>query len=536
MSKNKRLKMLAAALMVGSLYLTPGMQNPVMPVGLNTASAAGGAATERGQYIAIGAVDAMTPPANTPDGEKREFTDPEGNSYTYILTTVTDAENIEHRYWVRDGYTIKLEENKRHDSAQKTYVVSAYKGENADETGLLQTTWVENPDSGITTLNKKNLQNVNAGLYGAASNGGGTTVGGLDRFYIERNNQYVDVGGGSSNLYKNFKEATWNDDLHSYTYQGNVVSEKNLYIVNGKAGVFTTEENGNKIYTGSVYGYNNEILITAVSNGKYYSYWGAEITDPTATIGSMTVGQFNDTIGTINSNIQAVHGDNIKEIQVAQYDDNNGGTIALQTNGSFRKDEDGNLVAHDGKLIPGTISITSSGGTKGEDMKVTFSNTDENKQTHFFDVAVGSKVVANSTDTATGELSSVSINGQTYSITGGAINGNIDDKGNVSIQQGNKPAVTIGQVKDYVVSGGSISDGGTLTLNTTNKYTGDKGTPVTIEGVATKNDIENVNNNINNSSWKLTANNTDAINIKKGSTVDFSGAKDENGHANVVVS
>ncbi len=503
MSKNKRLKMLAAALMVGSLYLTPGMQNPVMPVGMSSALAADGDITEKGQYIAIRATGESA--QTRPDETERTYQDADGNDHNYILTTVKDDngqvikdDKGELKYWVREGYNIKVDENKRYDTASTSNVVSAYKGENADEAGLLQTTWIENRDS-ITTLNKKNLQNVNAGLYGASSNSGGVKSEATWDFFIKRDDKYVNVG--HNNIYNNFKPATWNDKLQSYTYNGKVVSQKNLYVLSGYkgetvAGVFTTEENGDEIYTGSVYGLNNEILMTAVSNGKYYSYWGAEITDPTATIASMTVGQFNDTIGTINKNIEAVHGDNIKEIQVAKNDGNNGGTIGLQTNGSFEKDADGNLIAQGGANIPGTISITSSGGTKGEDMKVTFSNTDTKGQTQSFDVAVGSKVVANSKDAATGELSSVSINGQTYSITGGAISGTIDDKGNVSIQQGNKPAVTIGQVKDYVVSGGSINDNGTLTLNTANKYTGTTGENVTIEGIATKNDITNINNNI----------------------------------------
>ena len=218
-------------------------------------------------------------------------------------------------------------------------------------------------------------------------------------------------------------------------YNGNPVDMSALRVVDGQIGVFLTKPNGSEVYTGDVFGVHNEILMTGTNeNGDLVSYWGAEDIDPMAPIGSMPKYLFDEKFEKIDNDLVALHKDDIKEIQVSETSGGNGGTLGLIRNG--------------GRAVDGAVTVTSTGGTDGNDVKVQFSNdwTDKEGVRHSgsFTVDAGSKVVgkvnnngatvdANPGDT----LTSIDINGQNYKLGGGKTytagnNINIDDNNVIS--------------------------------------------------------------------------------------------------------
>ena len=255
-------------------------------------------------------------------------------SYVYHKVNIKGEDGASHTYWVRNGYTITVEDQKRYEGARIDDVVNVYRSEgwiDADANGLLSSLQLQNSDMGITTLNGKNLQTVSTGTFIGVSNSSGTTVSSNFNYMINDNGKWIDAGG--QNLKKYFKSVIYNNTLEGYTYNGKLVDPHDVYIIDGTAGVFVISEN---IYNGSVYGANNEILVTGKDDaGNYHSYWGAERNDPQETIGDkLTVGQYNATISELNANISKIHEDDIKQIQVqANTGAGAGGTIGLQTNG-----------------------------------------------------------------------------------------------------------------------------------------------------------------------------------------------------------
>ena len=361
----------------------------------------------------------------------------------------------------------------------------------------------------ITSFTGYVLNDVTAGTYVGATNQGGTqTPDDWNYFIQDSNGKYVDVSSYSddSGKHPEFVEAEKQAD-GTYTVYGNVVSTDNLYVigevtetkvdggrfnpdtikrdVHYRLGAFVTSEG--EVYTGRVFGQTNEVLMTAKDeNGEYYSYWAAPTDDPNAPITNMTMGQFNTAIKEIDDNTRGLAGDDIKQIDVKSNGGNAGGTIGLLRRGNYNKDTgkwEGTEYA------PGTITVTSEGGTndsgKANDVKIKFASENGGS----FTVDAGSKVVANNGAGGT-DLESISVNGQTFNVVGGAIAGQIDSEGNVKIQQGNKEPVTIGKVSDWNVKSGQIN-GSTLTLNTENAYDGNPKTgTVTIEGVASTNYVD----------------------------------------------
>lgn len=334
-------------------------------------------------------------------------------SYVYHKVNIKGEDGASHTYWVRNGYTITVEDQKRYEGARIDDVVNVYRSEgwiDADANGLLSSLQLQNSDMGITTLNGKNLQTVSTGTFIGVSNSSGTTVSSNFNYMINDNGKWIDAGG--QNLKKYFKSVIYNNTLEGYTYNGKLVDPHDVYIIDGTAGVFVISEN---IYNGSVYGANNEILVTGKDDaGNYHSYWGAERNDPQETIGDkLTVGQYNATISELNANISKIHEDDIKQVQVqANTGAGAGGTIGLQTNGA--------QGSAGGAYIPGTITVSSTGGTAGTDVAIQFAAD----QGGSFTVTAGSQVVANPdvTGTNSGTLNTVAINGMIYNLTGTAYN------------------------------------------------------------------------------------------------------------------
>ena len=393
-------------------------------------------------------------------------------------------------YWVRNGYHIDVEQVHRYDSGDKTLVdgtptlmpvyddvIRVYRADDWEESnadGLLSSMKVSNSNMGITTLNGKDLQDVTAGTFVGASSGGGTQVPSNYNYLINDNGKWIDAGGSKFKNY--FKEVQYDNRLGGYTYENKLVDPQNVYFIDGKAGVFLVDE-GKSIYTGAVYGAYNEILVTGKdSNGDYYSYWGAERTDPNETIGDkLTVGQYNDTISWLNNNIRDIHEDDIKQIQVEAAASSNGGTIGLQTNGEA--DSEGN--PRGGASIPGTITIknTENSGKLGNDVKIQFGSINEKGQdVDKFTVDAGSKVEGlkgTTTATAGDTLTGIKINGEEYQLGGGKT---YSHGQGIAISDDNKISVDKGDGLEFT----SSTDGEKLKVNANE----DKGITVDGSGVA----------------------------------------------------
>lgn len=282
--------------------------------------------------------------------------------------------------------------------------------------------------NGVVTHSGDSLQKVTAGSYAGVINSGGTEVVGSWNYIIndsswensgaEYQNGYVDLKcEKGEKMPKGFKTTDsgleWDEAKQTYTYQGKAVDYRNMYVIDGKLGVFTNYD-GSEVYTGTVYGKHNEILMTVKDNGKFYSYWAASVTDPSATMETYPVSKYNSDLAVIDKNITDLNKDIIKEVTLTK--DTNSAIIGLVRNG--------------GKAVDGAITVTSGGGTDGKDTFVKISNAADTEGKTF---ATGSKVeVKGPKDAITG----IKVNGEDYTInnkvyTAGA-NVNIDENNVIS--------------------------------------------------------------------------------------------------------
>ena len=408
-----------------------------------------GVIASSGQYVAIGQANRNemgVERENIGTSLRPQYYKMIGNhkygNHKYIYTE-TEAGN----FWVREGYTIKVAHDQRFPGTNKGIdtVIETYKGENADTTGILQSYQNVESNMGVSTLNGKHLQTTTTDMYVGAVNTPTTEITSAgNQFYIYRGSDWVNVGQNNFASNFNYRDVIYDEATGLYTFRGEVVSTENLYSINGNVGVFTTTPGGTEVYTGDVYGWNNEILVTGVDeDGNYVSYWGSENVDPNAPIGNMPMSTLQYKFDVVNDNIKAVAEDNIKQINIGQSgndgqvnisktDDGQGGTIGLQTNGTF--DEKGN--PRGGAMIPGGIKITSEHGNDGNGVRIKFAN-----DAGSFTVDAGSKVVGKNGDAVANEgetLTSVDINGKNYLLGGGKTYGQgagiaISDDGNNTI-------------------------------------------------------------------------------------------------------
>ena len=486
-------------------------------------AADGGAETQSWQYLAIGG--ATTDQATdwdrhwVPswggghweyDAYYRDIEDDQGNTHRYVYTRGDDG----NYYWVREGYSIDIVENQRYPSADKNTIINVYKGEGADTDGIVQSYQNVQESLNVGTLNGDILFDTNTDMYGGAVNTSTTAITSGQNYRIEQNGRYIEAGMDNFGDYFNTEDVEYNSQTGLYTFKGKDVDTENLYVIDGKVGVFTTTANGDTVYTGDVYGRNNEILMTGVdSNDNLVSYWGAEIVDPNATIGDMTISTLEGKFDEVNNNIEKIHKDDIKEIQVAPIgvsDDGNGGTIGLQTNGEF--DADGNPTG--GAMIPGGITVTSV-ANPNEDTKIKFEN-----EKGSFTVNAGSRVEG-TTGAASGEtLTGLSINGVDYQLGGGktytdgdGISISQDDTNTISVNTGNGLKIENDQVVANVDGTTVKTNGqGQLTATTldedssgitaTSTYGKDyavkdtAGNTVTIEDIASAGKLEEVDTTV----------------------------------------
>lgn len=288
----------------------------------------------------------------------------------------------------------------------------AYTGTGVPE-GILQSVTSTVARNGVVTHSGDSLQKVTAGSYAGVSHGGGTEVAGSWNYIIndsswensdaEYKDGYVDLI--DNNMPRGFKTTdsglNWDEVKQTYTYKGKAVDYRNMYVIDGKLGVFTNYD-GSEVYTGTVYGKNNEILMTVKDNGKFYSYWAASVTDPSVTMETYPVSKYNSDLAVIDQNIKDLNKDIIKEVTLTK--DTNSAIIGLVRNG--------------GKAVDGAITVTSGGGTGGSgaahDTFVKISNAADTEGKTF---ATGSKVEA---IVDKGATTGIKINGQDYTIKSGS--------------------------------------------------------------------------------------------------------------------
>ena len=446
--------------------------------GVAPAYAADAGTAVASQYVAV--------LVNDSNNSKRNYRTFDG--YSYHKETVSGE-----TYWVRDGYTIKYEENKRYPGARKDNIIKAYKTDSyraSSDEGLLKSNQIMIESAGISTLTGVDLDDVSGGTYVGATNSGSTSTPSSFNYMIKDDNgTYIDAGG--SNYRTHFAAATKNSD-GTYSYNGEVLSNDNLYVISStdrygkttnKVGVFLTSSG--KVYTGKVFGANNEVLMTTKSDeGTMYSYWGADTPDPNTKLADMTIGQFNQALEKVNNNSKAVAGDTIKEIKTTAKTD--GGTIDLVRRGQYNSatgQYEGEYTVGDG------ITITSHGGTNGEDVKINFSNG-----TTGFDVAAGSKVEAIKATESTTDITGLKINGETYNIKTGQ---NYTAGDNITID-GNKISAT----DTALVDGKAEKKGDSYIVKDT------AGNEVTLEDVASANKLTEVNNQVTENTKNITKNTT----------------------------
>ena len=438
--------------------------------GVAPAYAADAGTAVAGQYVAV-----LVNSSNNSRNNYRTF-----NGYSYHKERIASTGDV---YWVRDGYTIKYEENKRYPDAQNANIIKAYKTDSytaSSDAGLLKSNQIMVESAGISTLTGVDLDDVSGGTYVGATNSGSTSTPSSFNYMIKDDNgTYVDAG--NTNFSKRFKAARKNTD-GTYSYKGEVVANDNLYVVNEQVGVFLTASG--KVYTGKVFGANNEVLMTTKSDsGTMYSYWGADTPDPNTKLADMTIGQFNQALEKVNNNSKAVAGDTIKEIKTTAKTD--GGTIDLVRRGQYNSA----TGQYEGEHKVGNgITITSRGGTNGEDVKINFSNG-----TTGFDVAAGSKVEAVGTKKATTGLK---INGETYNIKTGQ---NYTAGDNVSISTDN----VISATNTTLVAGDAEKKDDSYIVKDT------AGNEVTLKDVAS---ATTVNNNYTTLDTKIDKTKTDITN------------------------
>lgn len=342
------------------------------------------------------------------DGKVKKF-----GGYNYIY----DATN---KYWVREGYVLTVDENggKYTPLSQKDVRADVAYTRTGVPKGILQSVTSTVSASGTVTNMGESLNKITAGSFAGVSHAGGTEVEGSWDYIIKDASWEGEVDSsnykdGYVNLYagetatapKGFvntdsKDLIWDDSRQAYFYKNQRVDYSNMYVINGKLGVFTNADS-TKVYTGTVYGKNNEILMTVKDkDNNFYSYWAAEVTDPSATMATYRVEEYNKNLAKLVENDDALNRNDIKEVTLTN--EENSATIGLMRNGD--------------KAVDGAITVTSGGGTGGSgaahDTFVKISNG-TTEQTF----ATGSKVEAIFDNGAT---TGIKINGQDYTIKSGS--------------------------------------------------------------------------------------------------------------------
>ena len=413
----KASRLAVMAICTGALSLGIASIQPAEAAGEPTV-----AATTQNQYVAfLVTVDSGSATGNDNGKDTNTF-----NGATYHKVTLADGRT---KYWVRDGYTLTEGTSGKYTTlsrSDKKFDV-AFTGSGNQPADILSNTTSAVSSTGVSTNVGESLNQVSASAFEGLSQAGGTQVPGnwdyiiydssweghtqantTNRTYYKDGyaNMYNSSAGDKGNP-RGFvsvgNDLKWNGTLNQYTYKGTAVDTSHLYVIGGKIGVFTSHD-GSKVYEGTVYGANNEILMTAMKDGKYYSYWAAPVTDPSATMATYRVSDYNKDLDVLESNDVALYHNDIKSVDMTK-----GGTTTAPT-ATITTMRNGNGTA---EAVDGAITVTGGGGTNGQDTSVTLSNT-TNGANVSQTFTTGSKVVANTDATGSSELKSLSINGKDY--------------------------------------------------------------------------------------------------------------------------
>ena len=453
------------------------------------------------------------------DGDQR-YTTFNQVRYNLVTTNVTDRDGQPIRYWVRDGYSLTMVDGQPYTSLSsngRRADVSWTGDANAKPSDILESVTSTHVQTNVTTNVGETLQQVNAGTYAGVSNSGGTEVDG-SWDYIVKDSSWKGIvkdsnySNGYADLVSNGKprgfvrttdtgsKLAWNATLSAYTYNGKVVDYSNIYVIDGEIGVFTNAS-GSEVYTGTVFGKNNEVLMTVKkSDGSYYSYWGAEVNDAGATMDTYRVAEYQKDLNVLRDNDFALYHNDIKSVDMSTNDSS--ATISLMRNG------DGTTSP----VVDGTLTITNGGGTGGNDTYVRISNT-TNGQEVSKTFTTGSKVSAiGSTDATTG----LTINGIDYTIKAGK-----DYKAGANIQISADNTISATDTKYTAGANVNIDENNVISaVDTDTKYTAGKN--ITIDGnnvISAKEYTEGTNVSIDENN-KISANNTTLTNGPAEKSVD----------------
>ena len=380
---------------------------------------------EQTQYVAF---KANTGSQDWRKGYKYFYDNGQRIKYNAQTLDLEDGSHI--YYWVRDGYTLEVQENapyipedlmKKDDiGVTPDYRINAVLTDpDKVNVPVLQTTQSFSTGTNITTTRGDSLEKVEVGYYAGVSNSEGVETNGTWNYIIDPNMQgnfdeFIDTNPtDKTNVWNSgyLKQVELRGD--SYYLGDQKVDSKYVYVIDGKKGVFVTTQGGNEIYTGKVYGAHNEILMTGKDeNGDYYSYWAAKSSDDNVSLADsdLTLKDYRDNIATQERNQKKLAAADIKSVKV----DSTNNRIDLITNVQY--DENGNPL----KGTEGTIQgfTVTSVANKGEDTEIKFADNNDNG----FTVNAGSRVVGK-TDTGVANegdtLTSVDINGKNYLLGGG---------------------------------------------------------------------------------------------------------------------
>jgi len=367
------------------------------------------------QYVALKAKEFDKIPFSGTSDWKEYKAQKDGKKEIGGYTYKYDATN---KYWVREGYVLTVDKNGGKYTPLSENAIRAdvaYKDGVAE--GILQSVTSTVSASGTVTNMGESLNKITAGSFAGVSHASGTAVEGSWDYIIKDASWEGEVDSsnyedGYVNLYAgenatapqgfvntDSKDLIWDDSRQAYFYKNQRVDYSNMYVINGKLGVFTNADS-TKVYTGTVYGKNNEILMTVKDkDNNFYSYWAAEVTDPSATMATYRVEEYNKNLANLVENDDALNRNDIKEVTLTKGE--NSATIGLMRNG--------------GNAVYGAITVTSGGGTDGKDTFVKISNAADTEEKTF---ATGSKVEA-IVDNG-GATTGIKINGKDYTIKSGS--------------------------------------------------------------------------------------------------------------------
>ena len=479
-----------------------------------------GAVTAKNQYVALKFSSPNDGDLRAKFSNGQWHTTFNGEKYDTVDSGMRDRDNQPILYWVREGYSLTMVDGQPYTSLSsngRRADVSWTGDANAKPSDILESVTSTHVQTNVTTNVGETLQQVNAGTYAGVSNSGGTEVDG-SWDYIVKDSSWKGIvkdsnySNGYADLVSNGKprgfvrttdigsKLAWNATLSAYTYNGKVVDYSNIYVIDGEIGVFTNAS-GSEVYTGTVFGKNNEVLMTVKkSDGSYYSYWGAEVNDAGATMDTYRVAEYQKDLNVLRDNDFALYHNDIKSVDMSTNDSS--ATISLMRNG------DGTTSP----VVDGTLTITNGGGTGGNDTYVRISNT-TNGQEVSKTFTTGSKVSAiGSADATTG----LTINGIDYTIKAGK-----DYKAGANIQISADNTISATDTKYTAGANVNIDENNVISaVDTDTKYTAGKN--ITIDGnnvISAKEYTEGTNVSIDENN-KISANNTTLTNGPAEKSVD----------------